>query len=129
MSKISYEIFGNTGELSGYSRDGGDITFTFVGAEGTHFSLSGHSYEVTDCRVSIPKEKIKDGIHIPRLHTKKGQVILPLIEFDGNKISFPQSEDISHSLSLRLARLTAKITALEKELSELNSYVRGSSCF
>ncbi len=129
MSRIKYEIFGNVGELAEYERDAGDIIFMFEGVEATHLSVFGHSFEVRGSSVTVPKERITDGVHIPRLLTREGQVLLPLIETDGNKIAFPEKEGACHRLSLRLARLNEKVTSLEKSLSELEGYVKGSVSF
>ncbi len=128
MSKIKYEIFGNIGEISGYEQGSGDVKFFFSGTDATYFAISDHKYDAKSGSVSIPRENIRDGLHIPRLHTKKGQIILPLIEFEGAKISFPESEGVSRTLSLKLAKMNLHITELEARLAELDEYVHGSTC-
>ncbi len=128
MSRIEYEIFDSCGELSDFEKEGKELLFVFPkGTEG-HLYLGGHRFELKGSSATAERESIPDGIHIPRLYTEKGQTVLPPIEFSGNKISFPEEEYISRSLSLRAARLTARLSRLEKRLGALEEYVKGTSC-
>ncbi len=129
MSKISYEIFGNVGELADFESGGDGITLKFKCTDAKHLSLAGRSYEITDGCVILRARDIPDGVHHPRLISKNAQVTLPPLEVRANRIEFPAPENITHKLSLRIARQNKRIEALEKELCELKKFIHGSTCF
>ena len=129
MTKISYEIFGNVGEIAFVKREGGDICFSFIGTEEGYFCISDKKRKINEGCVVFSSSEIQNGTHIPRIITEKGQILLPLLEKQDGNISFPIKDEAQHSLSLKIARLNKRLTELEKRLCEIDSYVHGSTCF
>ena len=129
MTKISYEIFGNTGEIALVKREGGDICFSFIGIENGYFCIADKKRSLSEGSVVFSSSEIGNGTHLPRLITEKGQILLPLLEKQDELISFPVKDMAQHSLSLKIARLNKRLTELEKRVLEIDSYVHGSTCF
>ena len=129
MTKISYEIFGNTGEIAFVKRDGGDICFSFVGIDEGYFCISDKKRKISKGEVVFSSSEIQNGAHLPRIITENGHILLPLLEKQDGNISFPAKDEAHHALSLKIARQNKRLSELEKKLYELDSFVRGSTCF
>ena len=129
MNRISYEFFDSSCEISEAVLEGGDITFSFP--EGTHgyFCLSNKKYRLTSNELTLPLSLIENGIYTPRLIIPEAELVLPPFEKRDRLITLPEKEGTARKLSLRLARISCRVRELDKKLTDLENYVRGTTCF
>ena len=129
MSKISYEFFDGACEISDAELGGEGLTLCFPeGTEG-FVGISGRKHKLYNSEVSLPLSDIENGRHSPTLTVPGAQILLPDIEKRDRLITLPEKTDSVRRLSLRIARLSCRVCELEKQLANLESYVRGTTCF
>lgn len=129
MSRIRYEFFGSAFEISEVTLDGGDITFIFPEGTRGYFCLGSKKYRLSSNELTIPLSLIENGSYTPRLIIPEAELTLPPIEKRDRLVSLPEEEGAARRLSLKLARISQRVRELDKKLSELENYVRGTTCF
>ena len=129
MNRISYEFFDSSCEINEAVLEGGDITFSFP--EGTHgyFCLGNKKYRLISNELTLPLSLIENGIYTPRLIIPEAELVLPPLEKRDRLITLPEKEGTARKLSLRLARISCRVRELDKKLTDLENYVRGTTCF
>ena len=129
MSRIRYDIFGAECEIAEARAEGEGLTLEFPKGTRGYFCIGGKKYRLSSPELTIPLSLIDNGLYHPSLITSDAEIKLPPIEKRDRLITLPVDEDAVRSVSLRLARLCRRVDELNKQLDELEAYVRGATCF
>lgn len=128
MSKIRYEFFDSVCEIAEAQLDGGDLTLSFPEGTNGYLCLGNKKYRLSSPEITLPLALIENGVYTPRLLTSNAEIRLPPIEKRDRLISLPREEGDARKLSLRIARISCRVRELDQKLTELENYVRGTTC-
>ena len=129
MSKICYGFFDSSCEITDTEFDGGDLTVILPKSIEGFLCIGKRKHRIDCGKVTLPLSQIDNGKHTPHLITAEAELILPAFQKDDKLITLPEDEGYGHKLSLRLARICCRVNEIEKKLSELEKFVRGTTCF
>lgn len=129
MSRISYILLDSSYEIMDMILDGGDVSFYFPDGTEGYLCIGSKKHRLASSEITIPLSSIENGINTSRLITADGEFPLPVFKKDDRLISFPEEENAGRKVSLKLARICCRLREIEKKLSELENFVRGTTCF
>ena len=125
MSRITYELFENDAEISGFTDDG-DIRLKLEFGKPLEglVSVEGVVSRVIDGSCSFDTRLIDSGEHQPILILRNETIRLPKIIKSGGRVR-PASctDEYTRTISLRERHLSMRVEALERELRSLEGKI------